>query len=68
MQLAYIAYCEDIPGSLNTYIPEWKVVWVPTKSIKGQFAFIAYNGSQNAVSIIGSILDFSWSSFDNWFG
>lgn len=67
MQLASIAYCEDIPGSLNTYIPEWKAVWIPTKSVKGQFAFIAYNGSQYAVAIRGSILNFSWGSFDNWF-
>ena len=67
MLLSSITYCKDIPHSLDTYIPEWKAVWLPTKSINGQFAFIAFNGSQYAIAIRGSILEFSIGSFDNWF-
>lgn len=70
MQLSAISYCSlsnNVETTLYKYLPEWQLVWKPTKAIEGNWAFIAYNGVQYVVAIRGSILNFSWGSFDNWF-
>lgn len=67
MTLSSIAYCDDIPGAMNKYLPGWSVAWLPTKAIEGNLAFIAFNGVQYVIAIRGSLLNFSWASFDNWF-
>lgn len=67
MTLSSIAYCDDIPSAVSKYLPGWTVAWLPTKAIQGNLAFIAFNGVQYVVAIRGSILNFSWAAFDNWF-
>lgn len=71
LTLATIAYAtvpSKITNCLQTYAPDWSLVWVPDRSIEGMFAYIAYNGSsQYVVAIRGSELNFSWDAFDNWF-
>jgi hypothetical protein len=68
VKLAAITYCDDIQGSLNQNLPGWTAAWVPTKSVNGNLAFIAYDGaSQYAVAIRGSLLNFTWDAFYNWF-
>jgi triacylglycerol lipase len=69
MTLASIAYCQDIPGALKQYAPQWSCVWLPDAAIKGNYAYIAVNNSadQYVVAIRGSLLEFSWASFYNWF-
>ena len=72
MQLASITYCSlNGPGSvektLKKYLPSMTLVWEPVAAIQGNYAFIALYGSQYIIAIRGSILKFSWGSFDNWF-
>lgn len=70
MQLASITYCSltnNVKPTLNKYLPDWQLVWEPVQAIQGNWAFIAYNGVQYVLAIRGSILNFSWGSFDNWF-
>ena len=70
MQLSSIAYCSlsnNVKTTLNHYLPKWELVWQPTQAIQGNWAFIAYNGVQYVLVIRGSILNFSWGAFDNWF-
>lgn len=68
--LAAIAYCDNncIQPTLNKYLNGWTAVWVADQPINGNIAFIAYDGtSQYVVAIRGSLLNFSWQAFDNWF-
>jgi hypothetical protein len=66
--LAAIAYCDDVQDSLNQDLPGWTAAWVATQPINGNIAFVGYDGSsQYAVAIRGSLLNFSWQAFDNWF-
>ncbi|MDP1978285.1 lipase family protein [Undibacterium sp.] len=68
MTLAATAYCTDPVTTLNNLNNGWTAVWVATTDINGNIAFIAYNGSsQYVVAIRGSLLNFSWQAFDNWF-
>lgn len=67
MTLSSIAYCDDIKGAIEKYLPDWTAAWLPTRAIEGNLAFIAFNGAQYVVVIRGSILNFSWGAFDNWF-
>lgn len=68
MTLAATAYCTDPGTTLSNLDNGWTAVWVATADINGNIAFIAYNGSsQYVVAIRGSLLDFSWQAFDNWF-
>ncbi len=72
MQLASITYCSvNGPGSVQTtfnhYFPDWELVWQPVNEVDGNYALIAFNGVQYVIAIRGSILEFSWASFDNWF-
>lgn len=68
VKLAAIAYCDDIPGSLSLNLPGWTAPWIAAQPIRGNTAFIGYDGSsQYAVAIRGSLLNFSWQAFDNWF-
>ncbi|HEX5706925.1 MAG TPA: lipase family protein [Pyrinomonadaceae bacterium] len=69
MTLAAITYCADIKGALQQYLPDWQLVWLPDKDVNGNYAYIARHkrASQYAVAIRGSLLDFSWAAFDNWF-
>jgi len=72
MQMASITYCSldgagSVKDTLNQYLPDWDLVWEPKQAIQGDWAFIAYNGVQYVIAIRGSILNFSWGAFDNWF-
>lgn len=70
MQLASITYCSlthNVRSTLHAVLPGWQLVWEPVKVIGGNYAFIAYNGVQYVIAIRGSILEFSWAAFDNWF-
>ncbi|HEX8368608.1 MAG TPA: lipase family protein [Pyrinomonadaceae bacterium] len=70
--LAAIAYCDgaaSITGSLKNSLSDWTLAWVPDVEINGNYAYIAYNSQaeQYAVAIRGSVLDFSWQAFEDWF-
>ncbi|HZI20509.1 MAG TPA: hypothetical protein VEY09_18160 [Pyrinomonadaceae bacterium] len=69
MTLASITYCADIRGALKTYLPDWSAVWSPDAAVRGNYAFIARNEvtGRYAVAIRGSLLNFSWGAFYNWF-
>ena len=68
MGLAATAYCADVRGALQKYLPSWTAVWVADAAINGNLAFIAYDGgTQYVVAIRGSLFSWTWSSFDNWF-
>jgi triacylglycerol lipase len=68
MTLAAVAYCADPGSTLASLNNGWSAVWQADTDINGNIAFIAYNGSsQYVVAIRGSLLNFSWQSFDNWF-
>jgi hypothetical protein len=68
MTLAAIAYCTDPATALQQYAKGWSLAWQADTDINGNLAYIAYNGSsQYVVAIRGSLLNFSWQAFDNWF-
>jgi triacylglycerol lipase len=69
MTLASITYCADIADSLKQYAPGWTLAWLPDAAVNGNYAYIARSraGSQYVVAIRGSLLNFSWAAFDNWF-
>ena len=68
MTLAAIAYCTDPATALAQFAPGWSLAWQADTQINGNLAYIAYNGSsQYVVAIRGSLLEFSWAAFDNWF-
>lgn len=69
MTLASITYCADIKSALHKYLPGWSLVWLPDAAVNGNYAFVVRNDAtkQYAVAIRGSLLDFSWDAFDNWF-
>ena len=64
--LSQLAYC-SAPGELiEKHLPGWKIVWNP-EAVNGNYAFIASNGTTYALAIRGSLLEFSWNAFQNWF-
>jgi triacylglycerol lipase len=70
--LSAIAYCDgetSIINSLAATLPDWSLAWIPDVEINGNYAYIAYNeqAEQYAVAIRGSVLDFSWQAFEDWF-
>ena len=68
MTLAAVSYCSNPTLTLDNMNNGWQAVWIANTDINGNIAFIAYNGSsQYVVAIRGSLLNFSWQSFDNWF-
>lgn len=68
MTLAAIAYCIDPGTALAQSAPGWSLAWQADAEINGNIAYIAYNGSsQYVVAIRGSLLNFSWAAFDDWF-
>ena len=70
MTLAAIAYetgYDAITNLLNVHAPDWKCVWWPDKEVNGNYAYIAYNGAQYIVAVRGSVLSFSWATFQDWF-
>jgi triacylglycerol lipase len=69
MTLASITYCADIKGALGKYLPDWRLAWLPDKSVGGNYAYVAQNTKTGhyVVAIRGSLLNFSWDAFDNWF-
>lgn len=69
MTLASIAYCADVKTALAASAHGWSLVWQPDADVNGNFAYVAYNAQEDqyAVAIRGSIVNFSWGSFDNWF-
>lgn len=46
-------------------MPGWTLIWNP-KAVNGNYAFAATDGFHYAVSIRGSLIEFSWAAFDNW--
>jgi hypothetical protein len=72
MQMAAITYCStkgpnSVKETFRHYFPTWQLVWEPVNEVEGNYAFIAHTGAQYVIAIRGSILQFSWASFDNWF-
>jgi triacylglycerol lipase len=66
--LAAISYCDNVQATLKAALPGWTAPWVPDQAINGNLAFVAYDGgSQYAVAIRGSLLNFTWGAFENWF-
>jgi triacylglycerol lipase len=70
--LSAIAYCDteaSITNSLKNSLSDWSLAWIPDVEINGNYAYIAYNeqAQQYAVAIRGSVLDFSWQAFEDWF-
>lgn len=63
--LAQLAYCSNPQKQLSALLPGWKVAWYP-RAINSNHAFVASNGKQWAISIRGSLMEFSWHAFDNW--
>jgi triacylglycerol lipase len=63
--LAQITYCTNPEEKLNTYLPQWKIVWNPTP-VNGNYAFAATDGSTYAIAIRGSLIEFNWDAFSNW--
>lgn len=64
--LSQIAYCPFPARSLEKYLPGWKLAWNP-EPVGGNYAFAATNGKIYAVGIRGSLLQFNWDAFQNWF-
>lgn len=71
LTLAGIAYCvsNEIENDLQQYCPNWTAAWVPDKELNGNYAYVAYNekANQYCVAVRGSVLSFSWESFQDWF-
>jgi hypothetical protein len=72
MQLSAITYCSlngstSVKNTFHEYFPDWQLVWEPVNEVDGTYAFIAYTGAQYVIAIRGSVLEFSWAAFDNWF-
>lgn len=63
--LSEISYCSDPENKLSQYLPGWKIVWRPA-AVGGNYAFVATNGTDYAISIRGSLLEFSDAAFNNW--
>jgi hypothetical protein len=63
--LSEISYCSHPKDTLHKYLPEWNIAWNPV-AVNGNYAFLATDGSNYALAIRGSLLQFSWAAFDNW--
>ena len=63
--LSQIAYSKTVAEDLDQHLPGWKVVW-DGQPRGGNYTFIATNGTGYAISIRGSLLEFSWDAFQNW--
>jgi triacylglycerol lipase len=64
--LSQISYCPLPARAVEKYMPGWKVVWNPEPA-GGNHAFIATDGHTYIVVIRGSLLQFNWDAFQNWF-
>ena len=64
--LSQLAYCSSPEELIEKHLPGWKIVWNP-EVVNGNYAFIATNGTSYALAIRGSLLEFSWNAFQNWF-
>jgi triacylglycerol lipase len=63
--LSQISYCPAPQISLDKYMPGWKLAWDATE-LDGNHAFVASDGTSYAIAIRGSLIEFSWSAFQNW--
>lgn len=63
--LSQIAYCTDISGAINKYMPGWHPLWEGTE-LNGNHALVASNGREYVLAIRGSLISFSWAAFQNW--
>lgn len=63
--LSQLAYCPVIEDSLSHYMPGWTLLWDATE-LNGNHAFVAGNGRDYALAIRGSLMNFTWSAFQNW--
>lgn len=65
--LASAAYCDDIYSTVQNQLPGTVVVWCPDLPWGDNLCYVAFDGTDYIVAIRGSVLDFSWVAFDNWF-
>ncbi len=63
--LSQVAYTAAIDSILKQYMPGWTLLW-EGKELNGNHAFVASNGRDYALTIRGSLLNFSWAAFQNW--
>lgn len=63
--LSQLAYCPNRDSLLGVYLPGWKIAWESAET-GGNHAFVANKGTQYAVVIRGSLMEFSWAAFQNW--
>jgi triacylglycerol lipase len=63
--LSEITYCRNPQDTLRKYLPGWNIIWNPV-AINGNYAFVATDGSNYALAIRGSLLEFSRAALDNW--
>ena len=63
--LSEIAYCTDAEKQISQHMPGWKIVWNPAP-VGGIYAFVASDGTNYAIAVRGSLIEFSWDAFDNW--
>lgn len=63
--LSQIAYCTNPTQSLEKYLPGWNVAWEASE-VNGNHSIVATDGKGYALAIRGSLIDFSWSAFQNW--
>jgi hypothetical protein len=64
--LSQLAYCSQAGRTIKKYLPEWKIVW-DAEPVGGNYAFIATDGNMFGIAIRGSLLEFNWDAFQNWF-
>ena len=63
--LSEVTYFSHQQDTLDKYLAGWRIIWNPV-AISGNHAFVATDGSNYALAIRGSLLEFSWDAFDNW--
>lgn len=63
--LSQLAYCPRIDDSLQRFMPGWTLYWDAIE-VNGNHAFVAGNGRDYALAIRGSLMNFTWSAFQNW--
>ena len=64
--LSQISYCSNQKQLTEHYLPGWKIVWSPV-AVGGNYAYVATDGNIFAIAVRGTLLEFSWDAFQNWF-
>lgn len=63
--MSQVAYCSNEQDALNKYMPGWNMVW-ESSELGGNHCIVATDGIMYAMAIRGSLIEFSWSAFQNW--